>query len=186
MSALAPAFAPTSTSTWMIDPTHSHVEFAVKHMMIATVKGRFAEVSGIVTVDETDITRSTIDVSIPAASVDTRMEQRDQHLRSADFFDAANYPEITFRSREIEPGPGGEFRVTGDLTMRGVTRAVVLDVEETGRAQDPWGQERAAYSLRGKVDRTDFGLNWNQAMEAGGVLVSHDVRIAIEVELVRN
>jgi polyisoprenoid-binding protein YceI len=173
-------------SNWQIDPAHSHVEFAVRHLMISSVKGAFDDVQGTVWVDESDPKTVLVDVKIQVASIDTRQEQRDAHLRSADFFDAARFPTITFRSRMVEGDPhDGEFRLVGDLTIRDITREVVLDVSSEGRLTDPWGAERAGFSAQGKIDRTDFGLTWNQALEAGGVLVSNEVKISIELELVR-
>lgn len=174
-----------TTTTWQIDPTHSHVEFAVKHLMIATVKGRFADVQGSVVANDDDPTDAKIDVTIAAASIDTRQEQRDTHLRSADFLDVERFPTITFKSKRIEAQKGDEFRVVGDLTIRGTTREVTLDAEHTGRARDPWGNDRAAFTATTKVNRKEFGLTWNQALEAGGVLVGDDLRITIDVELVK-
>jgi polyisoprenoid-binding protein YceI len=175
--------APTRTQ-WSIDPSHSHVEFSVRHLMIATVKGRFAEVQGTVVIDEADPTRSEIDVTIAAASVDTRVAQRDEHLRSADFFNVEEFPSLTFKSRRIERD-GDELTLVGDLTIRGVTREVTLDVTEHGRQTDPWGGLRAGFEATGKIKRSDFGLTWNQALEAGGVAVGDDVKLAIDVELVK-
>jgi polyisoprenoid-binding protein YceI len=175
----------TTTTTWQIDPTHSHVEFAVKHLMIATVKGRFADVQGSVVANDDNPADAKIDVTIAAASIDTRQEQRDAHLRSPDFLDVEQFPTITFRSKRIEAQKGDNSRVVGDLTIRGTTREVVLDVEHTGRARDPWGNDRAAFSATTKVNRKEFGLTWNQALEAGGVLVGDDLRISIDVELVK-
>jgi polyisoprenoid-binding protein YceI len=173
-------------SSWRIDPAHSHVEFAVRHLMISTVKGAFGDVRGTVWVDESDARTVLVDITIQVASIDTRQEQRDAHLRSADFFDAARFPTITFRSRLVEGNhQDSEFRLVGDLTIRDVTREVVLDVSSEGRLTDPWGAERAGFSARGKIDRTDFGLTWNQMLEAGGVVVGNEVKISIEVELVR-
>ena len=173
-------------SSWQIDPAHSHVEFAVRHLMISTVKGAFGDVRGAVWVDESDARTVLVDVTIQVASIDTRQEQRDAHLRSADFFDAARFPTITFRSRMVEGNHhDSEFRLVGDLTIRGVTREVVLAVSNEGSLTDPWGAERAGFSAQGKIDRTDFGLTWNQALEAGGVVVGNEVKISIEVELVR-
>ena len=173
-------------SSWKIDPAHSHVEFAVRHLMISTVKGAFGDVRGTVWVDESDARTILVDITIQVASIDTRQEQRDAHLRSADFFDAARFPTITFRSRLVEGHHrDSEFRLVGDLTIRDVTREVVLDVSSEGRLTDPWGAERAGFSAQGKIDRTDFGLTWNQALEAGGVVVGNQVKIAVEVELVR-
>jgi polyisoprenoid-binding protein YceI len=173
-------------SSWQMDPAHSHVEFAVRHLMISSVKGAFDDVQGTVWVDESDAKTVLVDVTIQVASIDTRQEQRDAHLRSADFFDAARFPTITFRSRMVEGNHhDSKFRVVGDLTIRDVTRQVVLDVSAEGRLIDPWGEERAGFSAHGKIDRTDFGLTWNQALETGGVLVSNEVTISVEVELIR-
>jgi polyisoprenoid-binding protein YceI len=172
-------------STWQIDPMHSHVEFAVKHMMISTVKGRFAELIGTIQLDEADPTRSSVEVTIDAASIDTREAQRDGHLRSADFLDAEQYPSLTFQSRRVEQLGGDRLRVVGDLTIRGKTREVTLEVTAEGRAMDPWGNERVGFSARTSLNRQDFGLNWNQALEAGGILVGNEVRISLEVEAIK-
>ena len=172
------------TATWRIDPAHSHVEFAVKHLMISTVKGRFGDVEGTVTVDGDDVETAGIDVTLAAESIDTRVEKRDDHLRSQDFLHAERYPSLRFESTEVKRVGNDELRVKGHLTIRDVTREVVLDVEELGRAQDPWGGERAAFQATTKIDRKDFGLTWNQALEAGGVLVGDEVRISIDAQLV--
>jgi polyisoprenoid-binding protein YceI len=173
-------------SSWQIDPAHSQVEFAVRHLMISTVKGAFGDVRGTVWVDESDVRTVLVDITIQVASIDTRQEQRDAHLRSADFFDAARSPNITFRSRMVEGShQESEFRLVGDLTVRDVTREVVLEVLSEGRLTDPWGAERAGFSAHGRIDRTDSGLTWNQALEAGGVVVGNEVKISIEVELLR-
>ena len=172
------------TSTWRIDPAHSHVEFAVKHLMISTVKGRFADVEGTVTVEGDDVETAGIDVTIEAESIDTRVDKRDAHLRSEDFLHAERHPSLRFTSTEVERVDDEQLRVKGDLTIRDVTREVVLDVEELGRATDPWGGERAAFEATTKIDRKDFGLTWNQALEAGGVLVGDEVRISIDAQLV--
>jgi polyisoprenoid-binding protein YceI len=179
---------PEQTSTWTIDPAHSLVEFSARHMMITTVKGRLADVRGALTVDEARPDRSAVDVELGAASLDTRNEPRDAHLRSADFLDAARFPAITFRSRRVEGArarPGARFRVVGDLTIRGVTREVALDATFEGRGRDPWGGERVSVSAAAAIDRRDFGLTWNAALEAGGVLVGNDVKIHLEVQAVR-
>ena len=173
------------TTTWNIDNSHTLVEFSVRHLMISTVKGRFGEVSGKVIANEADPTQSQIDVTINVASIDTREAQRDAHLRSADFFDAENFPALTFRSTRIEKASGDDLKVTGDLTIRGTTREVVLDVTSEGRVKDPWGGERAGYSATTKIKRSDYGLTWNVALEAGGVVVGDDIKIALEVELVK-
>ena len=175
--------APARTQ-WVIDAAHSNVEFSVRHLMIATVKGRFADVQGTVEIDDENPGNSTIDVAIAAASIDTRMAQRDEHLRSADFFDVATFPTLTFKSRRIERD-GDELKVTGDLTIRGVTREVVLDVASQGRQVDPWGSQRAGFEATGKIKRSDFGLTWNQALETGGVMVGDDVKLSFDVELVK-
>jgi polyisoprenoid-binding protein YceI len=178
----------TGISTWQIDPNHSLAEFSAKHMMITTVKGRFGQVSGTITVDEQNPDRSKVEAEIDAASIDTRAEQRDQHLRSPDFLDVENYPKITFLSRRVEGSsrnPGDKFRVTGDLTIRGTTREVTLDAVYDGTGKDPWGGERVSFSATSKIDRREFGLTWNQALEAGGVLVGNEIKISIEVQAVR-
>lgn len=176
------------TSTWSIDPAHSVAEFAVKHMMITTVKGRIADIRGTITIDEANPDQSTVEVELDAASIDTRAEQRDQHLRSADFFDVEKFPVITFRSRRVEGASlsdGTTFTVVGDLTIRDVTREVVLDATFDGRGKDPWGGERVSFSATTMIDRRDFGLTWNAALETGGMLVSNDVRISLDVQAVR-
>jgi polyisoprenoid-binding protein YceI len=181
MTVSAPA---TTKATWKIDTAHTHAEFAVRHLMISTVKGRFADVQGVVHSDESDLAKSDVDLTISVASIDTREPQRDAHLRSADFFDAENFPQITFRSTRIE-GPGDSFKIVGDLTIRGTTREVVLDVTSEGRAKDPWGGERAGFSATTKIKRSEFGLLWNQVLETGGVVVGEDVKISIDAELVK-
>jgi polyisoprenoid-binding protein YceI len=179
---------PTSTTTWNIEPGHSLVEFSAKHMMITTVKGRFRDVSGTINIDEANPERSSVEASMNAATIDTGVAQRDQHLVSADFLDAATYPTITFRSRKISGarvGVGEEFTITGDLTIRGTTHEVTLRASYEGRGKDPWGGERISFTASGKIDRREFGLTWNQALEAGGILVSNDIRINLEVQAVR-
>ena len=178
----------TGISTWTLDPTHSLVEFSAKHMMITTVKGRFGTVSGTITMDEGTPQRSRVEVEIDAASIDTRTEQRDAHLRSADFLDVENHPVITFRGTRLEGSwkvPGDDFTLVGDLTIRGTTREVALAVTFEGTGTDPWGGERASFSARTRIDRRDFGLTWNQALEAGGILVSNQIAIELEVQAVK-
>lgn len=175
------------TTTWNLDATHSQVEFAVKHMMFTTVRGRFADVTGTVTLDAADPERSSVEVTIGAASLDTRVADRDAHLRSGDFFDVEAHPAITFRSRRVEGSisdEGDRFRIVGDLTLRGVTREVTLDATFEGTGTDPWGNTRSGFSAAASVDRRDFGLTWNQALEAGGVLVGHEVKIELQVQAV--
>lgn len=176
--------ASTRIHTWNIDPAHSEVGFAIKHLMISTVKGSFRNVTGSIVLDETDPAASSVQADIAAASIDTRQEQRDAHLRSGDFFDAEAYPAISFRSTKVEPQGEGEFRVLGDLTIRDITKPVVLDVEETGRANDLYGGTRIGYVATTKFDRTDFGLTWNQALEAGGVLVGTEIKVTLDVQAV--
>lgn len=172
------------TSTWAIDASHSNVEFAVKHLMIATVKGRFADVSGTVRLDDEQPARSAVEVKIGAASIDTRQPDRDAHLRSADFFDVERHPAITFTSTRVAKD-GDEYRVDGDLTIRGITRPVSLRVSEEGRTRDPWGGERVGFSATAKINRKDFGLTWNQVLETGGIAVGDEVKIALDVEVVK-
>jgi polyisoprenoid-binding protein YceI len=153
--------------------------------MFATVKGQFPGVSGELRLDEADPSNSSIEVKLDAATIDTHSGQRDEHLRSADFFDVAAHPYLTFVSRRVEALGGSKYRITGDLQIRGTTREVVLDAEETGRGKDPWGQEKLGFVASGGVDRKDFGLTWNQALEAGGVLVSDEVKISVDGQAIR-
>jgi polyisoprenoid-binding protein YceI len=171
-------------TTWKIDPAHSHVEFAIKHMMISTVKGRFSDVAGEIRLDEANLPNSRVDIDVNVASIDTREHQRDTHLRSADFFDVEKFPKMTFRSTRLE-GTLDELKLTGDLTIHGVTRPVTLDVTHEGRGKDPWGGERIGFSATGKIKRSDFGLTWNAALETGGFLVGDDVKISVDVEGVK-
>ncbi len=168
-------------TTWTIDPSHSVVEFSVKHMVFATAKGRFSEFSGAINLDKDNVAASTVSVEIVAASVDTRDAKRDEHLKSADFFDVETYPTLTFTSTKVEP-KGDDLRIEGDLTIHGVTKPVVLEAEFNGQGANPWGQQVISYSASTKINRKDFGLNWNAALESGGVLVSDDVKISIEIE----
>ena len=172
-----------SRTTWTIDPSHTTVEFVAKHMMITTVKGRFAELTGTIVADETSIADSSVEATLQAASLGTHNEQRDAHLRSPDFLDVENYPEITFKSTGIS-GRKEAFKLTGDLTIRGVTRPITLDATFEGEGKDPWGGTRASFSAHGKFDRRDFGLTWNVALETGGILVSNEVKINIEAQAV--
>lgn len=170
---------------WNIDASHSNVQFSVRHLVIAKVRGAFRSYRGTLELDENDnLGLAKVDVSIDAASIDTAEPKRDEHLRGADFLDAAAHPTLRFQSRSIAR-QADRYRVTGDLTIRGVTRSVVLDAEFQGRGNDPWGGQRAAFSARTSIDREDFGLTWNQALEAGGVLVGTKVEIEIEVQAVK-
>lgn len=184
MSAVETAPAIGGKTTWKLDPSHTLVEFSAKHLMITTVKGRFTDVEGFIHADEKDIKDSSVEATLKAATIDTRTEQRDNHLRSADFLEVEKYPEIRFRSTRIE-GNKQEFKLTGDLTIRGVTRPITLDVTFEGQTKDPWGGERVGFSASGKLDRRDFGLTWNVMLEAGGMTVSNDIKINIEVEAVK-
>ena len=175
----------TGVSTWTIDPTHSLVEFAVKHLMIATVKGRFGDVKGTVFYNEADPKQSRVEIEIPIATINTHNEQRDGHLRSPDFFDAANHPLMTFKSKRIDGDINSEFKLIGDLTIRGTTREVTLEGEFQGRARDPWGGERMGFTASGRINRREYGLHWNQALDAGGWVLGDDIKMSIEVELVK-
>jgi polyisoprenoid-binding protein YceI len=169
---------------WKLDPSHTLVEFSAKHLMITTVKGRITDVEGVIDIDEKNMKNSRVEATLKAASIDSRTTQRDDHLRSADFLNAEKYPDIKFRSTGIE-GDRKEFKLTGDLTIRDVTRPITLNVQFEGQTKDPWGGERAGFSASGKIDRRDFGLTWNQMLEAGGVAVGHDIKINIEVEAIK-
>ena len=175
----------TTPSTWTIDPMHVEIGFAIRHLMISTVRGRFGSASGVVVFDEASPSTSKIDVSIDVASVDTRQEMRDNHLRSADFFDVANFPVMRFVGKRIEGDVKTKFRVVGDLTIRDITREVTLDVANEGSTKDPWGNERVGFSATAKLNRSDFNLTWNQALEAGGVVVGEEVKLSIDAELIR-
>lgn len=173
-------------TTWSIDPAHSAAEFKVKHMMISNVKGKFSGLSGTLTLNEGDIAKSSIQASIPVATVNTGDAQRDGHLKSADFFDAEKFANMTFTSLKVVPSGAGELKVTGDLTMHGVTRQVTFDVEGPSQpGKDPWGNFRIGLSATAKINRKDFGLVWNAALETGGVLVGEDVTISLDVQFIK-
>jgi polyisoprenoid-binding protein YceI len=178
--------ATPATSTWNIDPAHSAAEFKVKHMMISNVKGKFSGLSGILTLDEADVTKSKIEASIPVGTVSTSDDQRDGHLKSADFFDAEKFPTLTFTSAKVESKGAGELAVTGNLTMHGVTKPVTFAVEGPSQpAKDPWGNLRVGLSATTKINRKDYGLTWNSALETGGVLVGEEVTIALDVQFIK-
>jgi polyisoprenoid-binding protein YceI len=186
MSALATPQTATATTTWNIDPAHSVAEFKVKHMMISNVKGQFAKVSGVLTLDESDLTNSRVETLIEAASLETRDAQRDTHLKSADFFDVEKFPTLTFKSTRINLVRDGELAVEGNLTIRGVARKVLFSVEgPTPPAKDPWGNTRVAVSATTKINRKDFGLTWNAALETGGILVGDEVIITLDVQFIK-
>lgn len=174
-----------STERWEIDSSHSAIQFTVRHLVIAKVRGQFSRWTGTLTAPQNDFTRATLDVVIDATSIDTGVADRDTHLRSADFFDAERYPEITFKATGVTETAADRLRVAGALTIKGVTRDVVLDVEVLGQAKDPWGNERAAFSATTSIDRREFGLTWNQVLETGGVMVGDRIDIAIDIEAVR-
>jgi polyisoprenoid-binding protein YceI len=181
----SPAFSATSSTVWAIDPAHTGVEFAVRHLMISSVKGRFTTVAGTVVGADGNPSGAAVDITIDPASIDTREAQRDAHLRSADFLDVEKFPTLTFKSRRTFDVNGDTFKLAGDLTIHGVTREVVLDVESQGRTQDPWGNERSGFSAATRIKRSDYGLVWNQALETGGVVVGDEIKILIEAELIK-
>lgn len=181
---LEPTAKTGTRTTWKLDPAHSQVEFSVKHLMISSVKGRISDLEGSISAEESKPESSSVEVVLKAASIDTRVDQRDTHLRSPDFLDVEKFPAITFRSTRLK-GTAERFDLTGDLTIRDTTRSVTLNVEFQGRGKDPWGGERLAYSATGKINRRDFGLTWNQALEAGGVVVGDELKISIEAQAVK-
>jgi polyisoprenoid-binding protein YceI len=178
--------APAANSNWQIDPAHSSAQFSVRHMAISTVRGAFSKVTGSVVFDDKDVSKSTVEVTIDANFVDTRVPDRDNDLRSEKFFDVVHYPSITFKSKRVEQVAPGKLKVTGDLTIRGTTKEVVLDVEgPTAPMKDPWGNTRNAATATTKINRQDFGVKWNATLDNGGVVVGDDVSIIIDVELVK-
>lgn len=179
-----PAFA--FATTWAIDPDHSNIGFKVKHLMVSNVKGSFDKHTGIVEINDKDITKSKVEVVIDTASINTNVQKRDEHLRSADFFDVAKYPTMTFVSKKVAKAGKDKLKVTGDLTLHGVTKQVVLDVEPLSKeSKDPWGNIRRGTTATTKIDRKDFGLTWNKGLETGGVLVGEEITITLEIELIR-
>jgi polyisoprenoid-binding protein YceI len=180
----APALA-LAQSSWIIEPNHSHAGFAVRHLVISNVRGEFGKTTGTVQLDERDVTRSSVEATIETGTIDTRVADRDAHLRSPDFFDVAKYPKITFKSTKVEKAGDGKLKVTGNLTIKDVTKPVVLDVTgPTAEIKDPWGKTRRGISASGKINRRDFGLTWGKVVEAGPV-VGDDVTIEIEAELLK-
>ena len=172
-----------TAGTWTVDPAHTAIEFQVKHLMIAKIKGRFADFEGALMVAD-DPTQSSVSVTIKAASIDTRTQQRDDHLRSPDFFEADKYPDLSFTSTVVEHEDGDDWTIRGDLTIHGVTKPVTLTTEYNGQTEDPWGGQRAFFSAEAKIDREDWGLTYNQALEAGGWVVGKEIKITLEVEAV--
>jgi len=186
LAAILSVPAAAATSTWQIDPAHTAAQFAVKHMMISTVRGEFKGVTGAVVWDDEDITKSSVNVSIDATTVNTGEPKRDADLRSDHFFEVAKYPTITFKSTRVEPAGTGKLNVTGDLTIHGVTKQVVLDVAGPSPAvKDPKGNIRVAISATTKINRQDFGVKWNATMDGGGVVVGDDVNITIDLEMIK-
>jgi len=181
-----PAMAFAGTSTWNVDPAHSHAGFAVKHLVISTVRGEFGKTSGVLVLDDQDVTKSTVEASIDVSTIDTQVPDRDTHLKSPDFFDVAKYPTITFKSTKVEKAGEGKLKVMGNLTMRGVTKAVTLDVTgPTGEIKDPWGNVKRGAAATTRLNRKDFGLNWTKMIEAGPV-VGDEVAIELDLELTKS
>jgi polyisoprenoid-binding protein YceI len=171
-----------ATRTWNIDTAHSAVRFTVRHLVIAKVRGVFGTFSGTIQLDDEDPTRSSVNVEIDAGSIDTKEEKRDGHLKSADFLDVEHHPKLTFVSKRVEASGGKVTKAIGDLTIRGTTKEVELEIEDLGRAKDPWGNQKAAFEAKTRINRHDFGLKWNVALEAGGVLVGDNVDITLEIQ----
>jgi polyisoprenoid-binding protein YceI len=179
--------APGTVTTWKLDPAHSVAEFKVKHMMISNVKGSFTGLSGTLHLDETDYTHSTVEATIDVATIRTGNDQRDADLKSPLFFDAEKYPAIAFKSTNVDSTGGANYAVTGDLTIHGVTRPVTFAVEDVSEpSKDPWGNHRVGLSATTRIDRKDFGLTWNSALESGGLLVGEHVNINLEVEFIKS
>ena len=175
-----------ATTTWNLDPVHSVAEFKVKHMMISNVKGQFTGIAGVLTLDEQDIGNSRVEATIDATTINTREAQRDAHLKSADFFDVEQFPTLGFRSTQVRRTGEEELAVTGDLTIHGVTREVIFQVEgPTAAGKDPWGNTRTGLSATTKINRKDYGLRWNAALETGGILVGEDVTITLDLQFVK-
>jgi polyisoprenoid-binding protein YceI len=186
MSTPTAAAPRTGVSTWTLDPVHSVAEFKVKHMMISNVKGQFTGISGELTFDDAEIANSRVEASIDASSINTRDPQRDTHLKSADFFEVEKYPALTFQSTSVKRTGEDELAVTGDLTIHGVTRQVTFRVEgPTAPGRDPWGNTRVGLSASTKINRKDFGLTWNAALEAGGILLGDEITITLDVQFVK-
>lgn len=182
---LLAAPAVSLASGWDFDTSHSNASFAVRHLMVSNVRGEFAKVTGAVELDEKDVTKSTVNASIHAASINTRDPKRDEHLRSPDFFDVAKYPALTFQSKKVEKAGENKLKISGALSIRGTTKDVVLDAEFTPEIKNPWGMVVRGVTATTTINRKDFGLSWNKDLEAGGVLVGDEVKITLDVELVK-
>jgi len=186
MATLTAPQVSTALTTWNLDPSHAIAEFKVKHMMIANVKGQFSKLTGILILDESNVENSSVEATIDASSIETRDAQRDAHLKSPDFFDVEKFPTLSFRSTKVNAKGDGELFLEGDLTIHGVTRKVKFAVEgPTAPAKDPWGNTRIAVSATTKINRKDFGLTWNAALETGGILVGEEVTITLDIEFVK-
>jgi len=178
--------ARAATSTWQIDPQHSSAQFAVRHLGLSTVRGAFSKLSGTMVLDDQDITKSSVEVTIDVNTVDTREPDRDKDLRSERFFDVAHFPTMTFKSKKVEQVAPGKLRVTGELTIRGTSREVTLDVDGPSAAvKDPWGNQRLAATATTKINRQDYGVKWNAKLDNGGVVVGDDVNITLDVEMIQ-
>ena len=187
MTAIATPEVKSTTTLWNIDPVHSNAQFKVKHMMISNVKGEFTAVNGTLRLDDTDITRSQLEASIDASTINTRDPQRDAHLKSPDFFDVEQFPTLTFKSTRISKKGDDRYSVEGDLTIHGVTRKVVLEAEDVSApAKDPWGNTRIGLSATARINRKDFGLTWNSTLETGGLLVGDEVAINLDVQFIKS
>lgn len=174
-----------STTKWAIDPTHSEIGFKVKHMMFTNVSGKFTQFDASIETDGDDFTNAKIHFTGQVESIDTGNKDRDGHLRSADFFDAAQFPEIKFEATSFTKKDEGQYQLVGDLTLHGTTKSVSLEAEYSGQMKDPWGNTKAGFTLNGKINRKDWGLNWNSALETGGVLVGEEVKLAIELQFIK-
>jgi polyisoprenoid-binding protein YceI len=175
-----------ATTTWQIDPMHTAAQFSVKHLAISTVRGGFSNVKGTVVLDDADISKSSVDVTIDVSTVDTRTPDREKDRKSDKFFDVAKYPTMTFKSTKVEQAGAGKLKVTGDLTIRGTTKSVVLDIDgPTAPVKDPWGNQRSAVTATTKINRQDYGVKWNATMDNGGVVVGDEVSITIDAEMVQ-
>jgi polyisoprenoid-binding protein YceI len=175
-----------TTTKWVLDPSHSEVSFKVKHLMVTNVSGSFNSFSVTAETTDDNFTNAAVVFSADTTSISTNSEQRDEHLKSADFFDAANFPQLTFKAAKLEKkNRDQDFELTGDLTIKGVTKSVKLNVEFGGVVKDPWGNTKAGFTVTGKINRKDFGLSWNAALETGGVMVSEEVRINSEIQLIK-
>lgn len=177
--------ATARADTWDLDKVHSSIGFSVRHLAISKVLGEFREYEGQAEFDPENLEKGSVDISIKTASIDTENQKRDDHLRNADFFDVEKFPEITFKSRKIIKGEGSNLKIVGDLTIKDVTKEVILDGEFNGSVKDPWGGTRAGFSLTAEINRQDFGMTWNKALETGGFVVSDEVKIIIEMELLK-